>query len=161
MLAILALGGNLGDPREQITEAIESLDAHAQIQVTETSPLVESFALTEAGIDESAPRYLNGVVEVETSLTPDALLQVIHEIEAEAGRTRDVRWGSRTLDIDIIVFGDVHQKSAKLTIPHPRAHERAFVLTPWALMRPDAVIPGRGRVAELAESFPGEVWEAK
>lgn len=161
MLAILALGGNLGDPREQITEAIAALDAHEQIHITDTSPLVESFALTEAGIDESAPRYLNGVVEVETTLTPTQLLEVIHEVEAAAGRTRDVRWGPRTLDIDIIVFGDLHQKAADLTIPHPRAHERAFVLTPWSLMQPDAVIPGRGRVAELAESFPGEVWEAK
>lgn len=160
MLAILALGGNLGDPREQITEAVAALNAHSEIEVIESSPLVESFALTEAGIDESAPRYLNGVVEVETSLNPDALLRVIHEIEAEAGRTREVRWGPRTLDIDIIVYGDVHQKTPELTIPHPRAHERAFVLTPWSLMRPNAVIPGRGKVAELAKSFPGEVWEA-
>lgn len=161
MLAILALGGNLGDPREQIAEAIAALDAHIEIRVTETSPLVESFALTELGIDESAPRFINGVVEVETSLTPDQLLQVIHEIEADAGRTRDVRWGPRTLDIDIIVFGNLHQKTKELTIPHPRAHERSFVLTPWSLMQPDAVIPGRGKVSELAKSFAGEVWEAK
>lgn len=160
MLAILALGGNLGDPREQIAEAIIALGAHSEISVTLTSPLVESFALTEAGIDKSAPRFVNGVVEVETSLAPEELLQVIHEIEAEAGRTREVRWGPRTLDIDIIVFGDVHQKTKELTIPHPRAHERSFVLTPWSLMQPEAVIPGRGKVAELAKSFVGEVWEA-
>jgi 2-amino-4-hydroxy-6-hydroxymethyldihydropteridine diphosphokinase len=160
MLAILALGGNLGDPREQITDAIAALDAHEDIRVTATSPLVESFALTEAGIDESAPRYLNGVVEVETELTPEQLLEATREIETRAGRIRDVRWGPRTLDIDIITFGEVHQTTPELTLPHPRAHERAFVLTPWSLMQPEAVIPGRGKVAELAKSFPGEVWEA-
>jgi 2-amino-4-hydroxy-6-hydroxymethyldihydropteridine diphosphokinase len=160
MLAILALGGNLGDPRGQITDAIASLNAHDAIEVTAVSPLVESFALTEAGIDESAPRYLNGVVEVETNLSPEELLRATREIETSAGRVRDVRWGPRTLDIDIITFGDVHQHTEELTLPHPRAHERAFVLTPWSLMRPDAVIPGRGKVAELAESYPGEVWEA-
>lgn len=160
MLAILALGGNLGDPREQITEAIAALDAHEAIAVTAVSPLVESFALTDAGIDKTAPRYLNGVVEVETELTPEALLQATRAIEQEAGRTRDVRWGPRTLDIDIIVFGEHHQHTDELTLPHPRAHERAFVLTPWSMMQPDAVIPGRGKVAELAKSYPGEVWEA-
>lgn len=160
MLAILALGGNLGDPREQINEAIASLNAHEAIKVTATSPLVESFALTESGIDETAPRYLNGVVEVETDLSPEELLLATREIELAAGRTRDVRWGPRTLDIDIITFGDVHQHTEDLTLPHPRAHERAFVLTPWSLMQPEAIIPGRGKVAELAKSYPGEVWEA-
>ena len=119
-----------------------------------------SEAITEAGIDESAPRYLNGVVEVETELTPEQLLEATREIETRAGRIRDVRWGPRTLDIDIITFGEVHQTTPELTLPHPRAHERAFVLTPWSLMQPEAVIPGRGKVAELAKSFPGEVWEA-
>ncbi len=160
MLAILALGGNLGDPREQIKEAIATLDAHDKIKVTATSPLVESFALTEAGIDETAPRYLNGVVEVETTLSPEELLAATRNIETEAGRVRDVRWGPRTLDIDIITFGAVHQTTEELTLPHPRAHERSFVLTPWSLMQPEAVIPGRGKVAELAKSYPGEVWEA-
>lgn len=160
MLAILALGGNLGDPREQITEAIAALNSHEAISVTATSPLVESFALTEVGIDESAPRYLNGIVEVETTLSPEELLNATRIIETDAGRVRDVRWGPRTLDIDIITFGDVQQHTEDLTLPHPRAHERAFVLTPWSMMQPDAVIPGRGKVAELAKSYPGEVWEA-
>jgi 2-amino-4-hydroxy-6-hydroxymethyldihydropteridine diphosphokinase len=160
MRAILALGGNLGDPREQITEAIDALGKIAGVNVTATSPLVESFAVTESGIDETAPRYLNGVIEIETELTPEQLLEATRSIEAAAGRTREVRWGPRTLDIDIITFGDHHQRTETLTIPHPRAHERAFVLTPWSLMQPNAVIPGRGRVVELAASYVGEVWEA-
>ncbi len=160
MLAILALGGNLGNPREQITEATDALNQTQGIRVTARSPLVESFALTEAGIDENAPRYLNGVVEVETSLEPEELLQKTRELEQAAGRTRETRWGPRTLDIDIIAYDRIDLKTDDLTIPHPRAHERAFVLVPWSLMQPDAELPGRGRVADLAKPLAEEVWLA-
>ncbi len=158
MLAILALGGNLGNPREQITEATDGLNQTQGIRVTARSPLVESFAVTEAGIDENAPRYLNGVVEVETSLEPEELLQKTRELEQAAGRTRETRWGPRTLDIDIIAYDRIDLKTDDLTIPHPRAHERAFVLVPWSLMQPDAELPGRGRVADLAKPIAEEVW---
>ncbi|MEY2676298.1 MAG: hypothetical protein RL510_318 [Actinomycetota bacterium] len=160
MLAILALGGNLGNPREQITEATDALNQTQGIRVTARSPLVESFAVTEAGIDENAPRYLNGVVEVETSLEPEELLQKTRELEQAAGRTRETRWGPRTLDIDIIAYDRIDLKTDDLTIPHPRAHERAFVLVPWSLMQPDAELPGRGRVADLAKPLAEEVWLA-
>lgn len=160
MLAILALGGNLGNPREQITEATDALNQTQGIRVTARSPLVESFAVTEAGIDENAPRYLNGVVEVETSLEPEELLQKTRELEQAAGRTRETRWGPRTLDIDIIAYDRIDLKTEDLTIPHPRAHERAFVLVPWSLMQPDAELPGRGRVADLAKPLAEEVWLA-
>jgi 2-amino-4-hydroxy-6-hydroxymethyldihydropteridine diphosphokinase len=160
MLAILALGGNLGNPREQITEATYALNRTQGIRVTARSPLVESFAVTEAGIDENAPRYLNGVVEVETSLEPEELLQKTRELEQAAGRTRETRWGPRTLDIDIIAYDRIDLKTDDLTIPHPRAHERAFVLVPWSLMQPDAELPGRGRVADLAKPLAEEVWLA-
>lgn len=160
MLAILALGGNLGNPREQITEATDALNRTQGIRVTARSPLVESFAVTEAGIDENAPRYLNGVVEVETSLEPEELLQKTRELEQAAGRTRETRWGPRTLDIDIIAYDRIDLKTDDLTIPHPRAHERAFVLVPWSLMQPDAELPGRGRVADLAKPLAEEVWLA-
>ncbi len=160
MLAILALGGNLGNPREQITEATDALNQMQGIRVTARSPLVESFAVTEAGIDENAPRYLNGVVEVETSLEPEELLQKTRELEQAAGRTRETRWGPRTLDIDIIAYDRIDLKTDDLTIPHPRAHERAFVLVPWSLMQPDAELPGRGRVADLAKPIAEEVWLA-
>lgn len=160
MLAILALGGNLGNPREQINEATDALDQAPGIRVTARSPLVESFAVTEAGIDETAPRYLNGVVEVETTLEPEELLAKTRELEQAAGRTREKRWGPRTLDIDIIAYERIDLKTESLTIPHPRAHERAFVLVPWSLMQPDAELPGRGRVADLAKPLAEEVWLA-
>ena len=160
MLAILALGGNLGNPREQINEATDALDKAQGIRVTARSPLVESFAVTEAGIDETAPRYLNGVVEVETTLEPDELLAKTRELEQAAGRTREKRWGPRTLDIDIIAYDRIELKTESLTIPHPRAHERAFVLVPWSLMQPDAELPGRGKVADLAKPLADEGWLA-
>lgn len=160
MLAILALGGNLGNPREQINEATDALDKAQGIRVTARSPLVESFAVTEAGIDETAPRYLNGVVEVETTLEPEELLAKTRELEQAAGRTREKRWGPRTLDIDIIAYDRIELKTESLTIPHPRAHERAFVLVPWLLMQPDAELPGRGKVADLAKPLADEVWLA-
>lgn len=160
MLAILALGGNLGNPREQINEATDALDQAQGIRVTARSPLVESFAVTEAGIDETAPRYLNGVVEVETTLEPQELLAKTRELEQAAGRTREKRWGPRTLDIDIIAYDRIDLKTESLTIPHPRAHERAFVLVPWSLMQPDAELPGRGKVADLAKPLADEVWLA-
>lgn len=160
MLAILALGGNLGNPREQINEATDALDKAQGIRVTARSPLVESFAVTEAGIDETAPRYLNGVVEVETTLEPEELLAKTRELEQAAGRTREKRWGPRTLDIDIIAYDRIELKTESLTVPHPRAHERAFVLVPWSLMQPDAELPGRGKVADLAKPLADEVWLA-
>jgi 2-amino-4-hydroxy-6-hydroxymethyldihydropteridine diphosphokinase len=87
-------------------------------------------------------------------------LQKTRELEQAAGRTRETRWGPRTLDIDIIAYDRIDLKTDDLTIPHPRAHERAFVLVPWSLMQPDAELPGRGRVADLAKPIAEEVWLA-
>lgn len=117
--------------------------------------------MTETGIDESKPNYLNGVVRIETSLKPKELLAEIRRIETEHGRVRLERWGSRTLDIDIVTFGDELKVGKELTIPHPRAFERAFVLVPWAMLEPDAVLPGHGSVSELAEPMKDQVWLAK
>lgn len=117
--------------------------------------------MTETGIDESKPNYLNGVVRIETSLKPKELLAEIRRIESDHGRVRLERWGSRTLDIDIVTFGDELKVGKELTIPHPRAFERAFVLVPWAMLEPDAVLPGHGLVSELAEPMKDQVWLAK
>lgn len=161
MQAILALGANLGDPKTQLLSAIDAIDSLAEISVTDRGPIVESYALTEAGVDESAPRYLNTVIAVDTSLAPANLLAATRKIEADAGRVRDVRWGPRTLDIDIITYEDVAMNTDELTIPHPRAHERAFVIVPWSSMQPNAVLPPYGDVADLARNFGDEVWEAE
>lgn len=159
--SILALGGNLGDRKETIRSAIRALKATDGVTVLAKSPLVESFAVTEAGIDKSRPSYLNGVVEIETTLKPGALLDLVRGIERDHGRVRLERWGSRTLDIDIITYGSTIKDGKRLTLPHPRAFERAFVLVPWALMDPAAVLPGHGPVAALAEGVKHDVWVVK
>lgn len=158
--AILALGGNLGDRKATIKAAIKDIKALDGVDVIAKSPLYESFAATEDGPDESAPRYLNGVIEIETTLKPGALLTAIRKIETAHGRVRLERWGSRTLDIDIITYGSLIKDGKRLTIPHPRAYQRAFVMVPWAAMDPGARLLGHGSVAALAEDLKSQVWEA-
>jgi 2-amino-4-hydroxy-6-hydroxymethyldihydropteridine diphosphokinase len=160
-IAVLALGGNLGEREKTIEIAIEQLAAQKGIRVLEQSPLVESLALTESGIDESMPNYLNGVIKIATKLRPKKLLKVITRIENLHGRIRLQRWGSRTLDIDIITYEDYFKSTKSLTIPHARAHQRAFVLVPWSLMDSDAILPGHGRVSDLADSMSNQVWLKK
>lgn len=159
--SILALGGNLGDRTATIKSAIRALKDADGVKVLERSPLVESFAMTESGIDKTRPNYLNGVVEIETTLKPGELLDLVRQIEQSHGRVRLERWGSRTLDIDIITYGQLIKVGKRLTLPHPRAFERAFVLVPWALMNPDALLAGHGRVAALAEPIKDQVWVVK
>ena len=159
--AILALGGNLGDRKATIKSAIKSIKEIDGVTVLRKSELFESFAATEEGIDESAPRYLNGVIEVETDLKPGKLLDELNRIEAEHGRVRLERWGSRTLDIDIITYGSEIKEGKRLTLPHPRAFARAFVVVPWAQMDPTAKLVGHGSVAALAEELKSQVWKLK
>jgi 2-amino-4-hydroxy-6-hydroxymethyldihydropteridine diphosphokinase len=158
--AILALGGNLGDRKATIKAAIKDIKALDGVEVISKSPLYESFAATEEGPDESAPRYLNGVIEIETTLKPGVLLTAVRKIETAHGRVRLERWGSRTLDIDIITYGSLIKDGKRLTIPHPRAYQRAFVVVPWAAMDPSAKLLGHGSVAALAEELKTQVWEA-
>lgn len=158
--AILALGGNLGDRKATIKAAIKDIKAIEGVEVISKSPLYESFAATEDGPDESAPRYLNGVIEIETTLKPGNLLTELRKIETAHGRVRLERWGSRTLDIDIITYGSLIKDGKRLTIPHPRAYQRAFVVVPWAAMDPSAKLLGHGSVAALAEELKAQVWEA-
>ena len=160
-IAILALGSNLGDRGETIDSAIEKLGAHPKIRVLEQSPLVESIAITELGPDESKPNYLNGVIKIATKLRPAKLLQATAEIEHSHGRVRERRWESRSLDIDIITYQDKKLTSTNLTLPHPRAHLRAFVLVPWSLMDPEAELIGFGSVKDLAEPIKNQVWLQK
>jgi 2-amino-4-hydroxy-6-hydroxymethyldihydropteridine diphosphokinase len=161
VLAVLAIGGNLGKRRKTIRSGLKALAATKGISKVLCSPLVESSAVTEEGVDESKPNYMNGVVQIMTTLKPKELLTEIRRIETEHGRIRIERWGSRTLDIDIVTYGDVLKATKELTIPHPRAFERAFVLVPWALLDPQAVLPGYGKVTELAEPLKEQVWLVK
>lgn len=146
---LLAFGANLGDRGETIAAAQRELSETPGIACFRASPLRETVALTEAGPDPDAPPYLNGVALAETTLSPHRLLDVLQAAEARHGRVRGARWGDRTLDIDLILYGGRVVKDERLTVPHPRAHERDFVLAPWLDLEPDAVLMGHGRVAEL------------
>jgi 2-amino-4-hydroxy-6-hydroxymethyldihydropteridine diphosphokinase len=156
--AVIALGGNLGDPKANILGALQQIDNHPEIDVVRSSDLVESFAVTSSGVDKAQPNYLNAVAEISTNLTPHELLSALNLIEDQFGRVRNERWASRTLDIDIITFGDEQIDSEDLVIPHPRAQQRAFVLVPWAQMDSKATLPGFGLVRELAAPIASEVW---
>ncbi|WP_460460247.1 2-amino-4-hydroxy-6-hydroxymethyldihydropteridine diphosphokinase [Angustibacter peucedani] len=138
--AVLALGANLGDRVATLRGAVAELDATDGIQVVAVSDVVETDPV--GGPDQ--PDYLNAVVVVRTTLAPRELLAVGRRVEAAHGRERLMRWGARTLDVDVLAYGrpgddgEVVSGDADLTLPHPRAHERAFVLAPWASVQPDA-----------------------
>lgn len=148
--AVIALGANLGDREATLNDAISDLDAIAGVTVVATSPFVSTVAVTESGPDDTHPAYLNGVVIIETAISAHTLLAMMHDIEVRHGRVRAERWGDRTLDLDLIVYGDLIEEG-NLVVPHPRAHERRFVLEPWLAVEPDAVIPGRGFIRDLVE----------
>ena len=142
--AVLALGANLdsaaGDKTATLNAAVAALAAHEQIDVVGRSTQI----ITEpVGGPEGQPEYANMVIKVATSLKPFELLGVCQQIEADHGRVREVHWGPRTLDIDVITYGELEQDSPVLTLPHPRAHERGFVLEPWAQIDPEAKLNGR------------------
>ncbi|MGD9606820.1 MAG: 2-amino-4-hydroxy-6-hydroxymethyldihydropteridine diphosphokinase [Leucobacter sp.] len=152
---LLAFGANLdgatGSRGETIRAAQRELAAAAGIGAFRASPLRESVALTPDGPDPLAPRYLNGVALAETTLGPHELLDLLQAAEDRHGRVRGARWADRTLDIDLILYGGRVVKDDRLTVPHPRAHERDFVLAPWLDLDPDAVLMGHGRVDALLE----------
>lgn len=153
--AVIALGANLGDRETAIRSALARLTATAGVEVLAVSPLSETVALTLDGPDADRPAYLNGVALIETALEPLALLDVLGVVEREHGRDRSgsaPRWGDRTLDLDIVDYGGIRMSTARLTLPHPRAAERDFVLRPWLDVDPDAVLDGR-RVADLLEAL--------
>ncbi|MET0724716.1 MAG: 2-amino-4-hydroxy-6-hydroxymethyldihydropteridine diphosphokinase [Leifsonia sp.] len=162
--AVLALGSNLGDRAAEIRAAVAEIADTDGIRLTAASNLVQSTAVRLTGADETAPRYLNAVVAIATTLSPAQLLHQVNAIEDDHGRVRDERWGDRTLDIDIITYGDLVQDDPGLTLPHPRAADRAFVLAPWLEIAPDGVLPGRGRIDALLAALPSEdavsVWPA-
>lgn len=147
--AVIALGANLGDREAAIRGAMDEVEALDGVWPHRRSSLYETPALTTRGVDESAPAYLNAVMTVHTDLDPVVLLERLHGIEDAHGRERVERWGSRTLDLDLIDHGGLELGDERLELPHPRAFERAFVLAPWAEIEPEASLPGRGPIAGL------------
>jgi 2-amino-4-hydroxy-6-hydroxymethyldihydropteridine diphosphokinase len=156
-IAVIALGSNLGQKREWLVKALALISTTPDIYLTDISPVVESKALTLAGVDSSKPSFLNCVAEIETLLSPEQLLRELQSIEIELGRKRKERWGDRNIDIDIITYGDSQLETEDLVIPHPEAKNRAFVIVPWYLMNQKATLPGVGRIKKLARRFAGEV----
>jgi len=143
--AVLALGSNLGASKDTLVRAVADLVDVGDIRLHAVSPV----ALTRPVGGPEQPDYLNMVLEVETDRGPYELLAHCQAVEAMHHRERAERWGPRTLDVDIITYGDWTSDDDALTVPHPRAASRAFVLQPWAWMDPEAQLFGR-RVAELA-----------
>lgn len=155
--AVVALGSNLGDRRATLLAACEELAAVDGVLELRRSPLVTSAAVKPSGVDETSPAYLNGVAVLRTRLAPHALLDELQRIELAHGRVREERWGDRTLDLDLIAYDDALIDDDRLTVPHPRAAERAFVVVPWLLLDPEAALPGVGRLDSLAAAQDGSV----
>ncbi len=144
MRGFLGLGSNLGDRLLNLQRAVEVLDRPGRLAVLRSSRVYES-----APIGPAQPDYLNAVVEVETDLDPKQLLAACQEVEATMGRTRAERWGPRVIDVDILTYGSETVDQPGLTIPHPRMHERAFVLIPLLELRPAGSLPSGVAAAEL------------
>jgi 2-amino-4-hydroxy-6-hydroxymethyldihydropteridine diphosphokinase len=155
--AVIALGSNQGDRQQLLRDAVLAIDALDNVRVTDVSGIVETPALKLHGVDESAPSYLNAIVLARVALEPEELLAALHGIEARFGRVRNEVWGDRTLDLDVIDFGGLTRENETITLPHPRAWERAFVLAPWVQVQPNAVLPGHGRISELLAATSDEV----
>lgn len=152
---VIAMGSNVGDSLETLHDAAVAL--YGLIDIDDVSPIVE----TDPVGGPEQPAYLNAVVTGTTSLAPSSLLAGLLDIEQAHGRTREVRWGPRTLDLDLIQYGDpvfdtdVRMDGATLTLPHPRAHERAFVLVPWLQADPEAALRVQGQVRRVADLVAG------
>ena len=149
----IGIGSNLADPIAQVRQAVQSLDTLPQTRCLACSPLYRSKPLGPSG----QPDYLNAVAALATTLPALELLAQLQAIETAQGRVRTIRWGPRTLDLDILLYGDVQLSEPRLIIPHPRLRERAFVLYPLRELAPGLRLPDGTTLAELLEQCPP--WE--
>jgi 2-amino-4-hydroxy-6-hydroxymethyldihydropteridine diphosphokinase len=148
--AWIGIGSNIGDRAGYIARGLSGLNAFPGVEVTRVSSLYDTAPV---GVVEQ-PRYLNAVAELETALEPLELMRALLSIEAECGRVREKRWGPRTLDLDLILYDGVELDTPELTLPHPRARGRAFVLVPLAEVAPGLRFPGDSvPVARLVEAL--------
>ena len=152
MIAFIGIGANLGDARANVEDAIARLDALPGATLLGRSSLYRT-----APIDSGGDDYINAVARVDTTLDPQALLEALQGIELAHGRERPYRNAPRTLDLDLLLYGDETVATGSLSVPHPRMHERAFVLAPLLEIAPEAIIPGLGPAAgfvpQVADQF--------
>lgn len=151
MIALVGIGANLGDARANVADALARIETQPGCRLVASSSLWRT-----APIDSSGDDYINAVALVDTSLDAHALLDVLQAIETAHGRERPYHNAPRTLDLDLLLYGDAVIDTLRLTVPHPRMHERAFVLAPLLEVEPDAVIPGRGRAADYLPAVAGQ-----
>jgi len=144
-LAYVGLGANIGEPRRQLQAALQEIGALPDSRITGTSGFYRSAPVGHA----DQPDFLNAVVELDTDLPPALLLENLQKIEQSHGRTRPYAGAPRTLDLDLLLYGDETIDSARLTVPHPRMHERAFVLQPLLDLVPAISVPGKGLARSL------------
>lgn len=160
--AYISLGSNIGDREGSLKAAIDYLNAHSNIRVVNTSSIYETDPV---GYEEQ-DQFLNMVIEVKTSLSPVELLEVCLNTEKVLGRKRDIRWGPRTIDLDILLFNQENIKLEQLTVPHPRMHERAFVIIPLleidsGIKLPMMEIPLRAVLEDRSDREGVRIWKQK
>lgn len=148
MKAVVTLGANIGNPQEQMELAVAMLRESTDVIA------VSKFYSTKPVGGPEQPDYLNAVCILESDLPALDLLSLLHGIEKSLGRERVEKWGPRTIDLDIIQYGSLLSKAEELELPHPRAHERRFVLEPWFEIEPDAILLTHGKISELLEQLP-------
>lgn len=148
MRAVVALGANLDNPVEAVELAISLLE-----QSTDLIARSSLYSTKPVG-GPPQPDYVNAVCIIDSELPAHDLLDLLHGIEKSMGRVRNERWGPRVIDLDLITYGDVMSDDEDLILPHPRAHERRFVLEPWVEIDPDAVLPLHGRVRDILAELP-------
>lgn len=148
MKAVIALGANIGNPKEQMDIAIALLK-----EALEVSAISSYFTTAPVGGPEQ-PDYLNAVCIAESELPAADLLALLHGIEKALGRERIEHWGPRTIDLDLIQYGSLLSYADELMLPHPRAHERRFVLEPWSEIEPDAILLTHGKISDLLAQLP-------
>ncbi len=143
MKAVVSLGANIGDPKANLDLAVALLREATDVIA------VSSYLQTKPVGGPEQPDYLNAVAIVESELPAKDLLAVLNGIETAMGRTREIHWGPRVIDLDLIQYGGLLVHDEKLTLPHPRAHERRFVLAPWFEIEPEAILLTHGRISDL------------
>ena len=148
MRAVIALGANIGDPKEQMDLAVAILREATDFK------LVSNYYSTKPVSDIPQPDYLNAICIVESEVPALDLLALLHGIEKTLGRERSEKWGPRTIDLDLIQYGSLLSSADELQLPHPRAHERRFVIEPWHSIEPDAILLTQGKISEILEQLP-------